>query len=207
MWQCFRAKCGVTGATQGYAFSKGDLTPKPRPTWEGTPHEVPPKVAEAIFNKWGLVDVPHWYWTTDYGGRIAMSVRTPDDVHRGWVLRSLTSTQSSKALTFLEEGVGLSWYKKPNAPTVLVEDIPSAARAAKHVSAVALLGTGVGDPRATEIAKQAQRPIIIALDQDATQKSFDLAKKYSLLWGEVKILPLKTDIKDMEEEELCQLLQ
>ena len=81
VWQCFRAKCGVTGATQGYAFSKSESVAKPKPTWEGETHEVPPKVAQLILDKWGLQDVPNWYWTTDYGGRVAMSVRTPNDTH------------------------------------------------------------------------------------------------------------------------------
>jgi hypothetical protein len=102
---------------------------------------------------------------------------------------------------------GLSWYKtQPTAPTVLVEDIPSAVRASKYVNAVALLGTGIGLSRAVEIAETTSRPIMVALDQDAVDLSFKWARKYSLLWGDVKVLPLKKDMKNMTEEELKELL-
>lgn len=137
-----------------------------------------------------------------------MSVRSPNDQHRGWVLRTLGNTERTKALTYIDEDEeGLSWYKTtPNAPTVVVEDIPSAIRASKHVNAVALLGTGIGLARAIEIASAAPRPIVVALDQDATALSFKWARKWSLLWGDVVVLPLTKDLKDMTEEDLECLL-
>ena len=137
-----------------------------------------------------------------------MSVRAPNDTHRGWVLRALGSTERTKALTYIEdEQEGLSWYKtSPHAPTVLVEDIPSSVRASKYMNAVALLGTGIGASRAMEILKYAAGTIYLALDQDATDQSFRWAKKWSLLWGDVKVLPLTRDLKNMNEEELKELL-
>ena len=95
-----------------------------------------------------------------------MSVRSPKDTHRGWVLRALdTLSGRPKVLNFMEpEQEGLSWYKTtPSAGTILVEDIPSAVRASKYVNAVALLGTGIGSSRAEEISTAAPRPIYIAL--------------------------------------------
>lgn len=208
LWQCFRAKCGIKGA-QGGTFTRQQTALVPRAKWEGVCHELPPKVAEVIYKKWGILNPPHWYWTTDYGGRVAMSVRSPNDQHRGWVLRALVSTQRTKALTFIDEGEeGLSWYKThPFAPIVVVEDIPSAVRASKHVNSVALLGTGIGMARAVEISDSSPRPIILALDNDATNLSFRWARKYSLLWEDVKVLPLKQDLKDMDEAELQLQLQ
>jgi DNA primase len=101
----------------------------------------------------------------------------------------------------------MSWYKtKPNVGTLLVEDVPSAARASKYLNTVALLGTGIGLSRAAEIAEHATRPVIVALDQDATGTSFKWARKYALLWGDVQVLPLKQDIKNMTEEQLQELL-
>jgi hypothetical protein len=133
-----------------------------------------------------------------------MSVRSPKDLPRGWILRDIRGNARVKALTYIDEGEeGLSWYKtSPHAPTVLVEDIPSSVRASQYMNAVALLGTGIGLPRALEIAEYASRPIIVALDQDATSLSFKWARKYSLLWGDVMVLPLKKDLKNMTEEEL-----
>ena len=87
-----------------------------------------------------------------------------------------------------------------------MEDIPSAVRASAHVNAVSLLGTGVGLGKAMEIAKYASRPIIVALDQDATSASFNIVKKYGLMWDTVIVLPLRKDIKDMNDKELKELL-
>jgi hypothetical protein len=208
VWQCFRAKCGAKGATHsvGFTTSKSKTQSLPK-TWDGVLFEVPPKVADAIYDKWLLRDVPNWYWTTEYGGRVAMSVRAANDTHRGWVLRALNTTSRTKALTYVEKGEGLSWYKTtPHSGTVIVEDIPSAVRASVYINAVALLGHGIGLDRAREIAEYAPRPIIVALDQDVTRKAFQLAQKYALLWDDVKVLPLEEDLKDMEETELCSLL-
>ena len=88
-----------------------------------------------------------------------------------------------------------------------MEDIPSAVRASCYTNSIALCGTGIGLTRAEEIAEYAPRPIIVALDQDATAEAFRIARKWALLWGDVKVLPLQKDIKNMEEEDICQLLK
>ena len=206
VWQCFRAKCNYKGALRDHTFCMEPRvhTPKRR-VWEGVTHELPDSVRAKIAEMWRIVDPPNWYWTTDYGGRVAMSIRSPRDIHRGWILRSLSSHKGgTKALTYVDEGEeGLSWYKTvPGAPTLVVEDIPSAIRASASVNAVALLGTGVGLTRAQEIAAYAPRPVIMALDQDATGLSFKWAKKYKILWDDVRVFPLSKDIKDMDEEEI-----
>jgi len=209
VWQCFRATCGVSGATNRVASSKSQqkrLTVQ-KPTWEGTTYELPTKVKDRVQTLWGITDPPHWYWTTDFGGRVAMSVRSPQDTHRGWVLRALTPART-KVLNYMNSNEeSLSWYKtSPYASTVLVEDIPSALRASKYVNSVALLGTGVGFSRATEIAENTSQTVIVALDQDAIDLSFKWAKKYKLMWGDVKVLPLKKDMKNMTEQDLRELL-
>ena len=133
-----------------------------------------------------------------------MSVRAPKYTQRGWVLRDIQGTARSKALTYLnEDETPLSWYKDHDKRgTLLVEDIPSAVRASKYCNAVALLGTGVGLDRATEIDVCAPRPIVVALDQDATDQAFAIINRWNLLWGNVKILPLKHDLKDLQEKDL-----
>lgn len=211
VWQCFRAKCNFKGATGGSglvrkAERKAD---KRRKVWEGTTHPVPEDVEGRIREMWHM-DVPDdWWWTTDYGGRVAMSIRSPRFTHRGWVLRAITPTEGAKALTYTNEGEqGISWYKtSPHRGTVVVEDIPSAVRASKFVNSVALLGTGIGMDRAIEIADHAPRPLYIAFDQDATALAFRWARRYALLWGDVHVLPLKHDIKDMEDNDIETLLE
>jgi len=207
VWNCFRDKCPVVGTTQPSVPITDKAVKKLRPTWDGPTTELPVEVRQWIKDKWGIENPEHWYYTGDFGGRIAMSIRSPKGTHRGWLLRSDGSIQP-KALTYMNEGEeGLSWYKtNPHAPTVLVEDIPSSVRASTYMNTVALLGTGVGLPRAVELAEFCTRPIYVALDQDALATAFKWARKYSLLWGDVKVLPLKQDLKDMKEADLCNLL-
>lgn len=210
VWVCHRATCPERGGT-----SKGSTNlikvasqaPKPRAKFDGVTEPLGEKHLERIQELWGITDPPHWYHAPERN-RVAMSIRSPKYVHRGWVLRDIWGRSQVKALTYIEEGEeALSWYKHndPSAPTVLVEDIPSAVRAGRYASSVALLGTKMGTDRAMEIAKNANG-IVIALDQDVTAKSFELAQQYALLWGDVTVLPLERDLKDMKEEELCELL-
>lgn len=211
-WQCFRAKCALTkGSEFGFPHNRpvqvAEQSIRMKSSFEGPTEPLRESDLKWIESKWGITDPPHWYYTPKYGGRIAMSIRTPKFQHAGWSLRALDPKAHTKALTFVGAGqIGMSWYKTvPQAPTVIVEDIPSAVRASKYVNSVALLGTGIGLSRAKEIADNTTGPIIVALDNDATDLSFKYAEKYKLLWGDVRVLPLKIDIKDMPEDAVRRL--
>lgn len=211
-WQCFRAKCDLGSGSNAQSHVAVQSTPlvKVRKKFEGQVTDLNEFYRDWIREQWGIEDPDHWWYTNEYGGRIAMSIRSPKFVHRGWVLRDITGNASTKALTYIDQDEeGLSWYKTtPYAATVVVEDIPSAVRASTcGVNAVALLGTGVGVDRAIEIAENARNGIIMALDNDAIDLSFRWAKKYTLLWGSVSVLPLSKDMKDMDQEELQGILQ
>lgn len=208
-WQCFRAKCDLgsgANAQVHYDHTKKPLV-KVRKKFEGKVTSLSDYEREWIVKNWGIAEPEHWYHTPEYGGRVAMSVRSPKFLHRGWVLRDIMGNATTKALTYIDDNEeGMSWYKTtPNAPTVIVEDIPSAVRASRWVNSCALLGTGIGLDRALEIAENSSS-VIVALDQDATELSFRWAHKYALLWGDVTVLPLQKDIKDMNEDELKELL-
>ena len=209
LWHCFRAKCGYAGASRSgeYATRPEYKRKETKPEFTGPTEPIGEKEAARIKELWGITDPPYWYWAPTVG-RLAMSIRSPKYTHRGWVLRDIWGRSDKKAITYLDEGEeGISWYReKLNAHTVVVEDIPSAMRASTHVNSVALCGTAIGPARAIEIATYATRPVILALDQDATAISFRYAEKYSLLWGDVIVLPLKKDIKNMTEEEVRGLL-
>ena len=213
VWNCFRASCNEKGTTNSDPTNlcvNKTLTPVPKQVrrFEGTTVPLSEQVLEKINKLWGITEPPYWYWTPDLGGRIAMSIRSPKYMHRGWVMRSINPNARQKALTYVDEGEeGISWYRNHlNAPTVVVEDMPSAVRAMRYVNAVALCGTGVSINRAKEISKYAVGTIYMALDQDATDQSFKIVNKWSLLWGDVKVLPLQKDMKDTSEDELCQIL-
>lgn len=207
-WQCFRAKCPMVSGTNAQIHIDRTKEPlvKKRRVFEGKVSDMREEDKAWVLENWGI-EPEHWYYTPEYGGRIAMSVRSPKFLHRGWVLRDISGRARTKALTYIDEGQeGLSWYKTtPNAPTLIVEDIPSALRASSYMNTCALLGTGIGLNRAIEIAENSSS-VIMALDNDAIDLSFRWAKKYSLLWGDVSVLPLKKDIKDMKENDIEILL-
>ena len=217
-YNCFRNSCRVSGS---YACSGATpLRPKMddplyvpptkrRKRFEGSTVPLTDFEKKYISEEWGIDEAPYWYHTSQFGGRIAMSVRAPKYTHRGWVLRDIYGSQKSKALTYIEDDeTPLSWYRN-NAlaqGTILVEDIPSAVGASAYCTSVALLGTGCGLDRASEIHEYAPRPIYIALDQDATDQSFIMKARWGLLWEDCRVLSLNRDLKNMSEKGLDTLL-
>lgn len=213
LYKCFRASCGMEGIHLEGGLRSIPKTPR-RPThkrWEGETTDIPPAVEQWIFEKWHMDVPPAWFWTADMGGRIAMSIRTPQDTHRGWVLRSaLDRPVRTKAYTYFDQPnvPKASWYRQRiEGPTILVEDIPSAVRVSQYYNACALLGTGVTPATAEEIAERRTGQVIIALDADATIEAIRLANKWRLLWGDVFVLVLQKDFKDKTEEEICATLK
>lgn len=212
LYQCFRNKCDVAGILGGTP-SKRSLEKKlkkEKRRWEGETSALPKPVLAIIKERWGIDDPRNWYFTRDFGGRIAFSIRTPKNTHRGYQLRQIAKeSRWPKALTYVNEGEpGLSWYRQfTTSPLVLVEDIPSAVRASKYVNAVALLGTNCTEQGAEEIRVHRTGPVYVALDNDATAQAFKLARRYGLLWGEVSVLPLTHDIKDSTEDMVQALLE
>jgi hypothetical protein len=73
------------------------------------------------------------------------------------------------------------------------------------VDSVALLGTGCNTEYATEIAAH-YKHVVWALDDDATAQALRLMRKHGLLFESSRVLVLQEDLKDMKEEELCELI-
>lgn len=206
LWYCFRNKCDESG--NGLAGCSTKPIKKRRAMFDGSVETLSEDHITRIRELWNMEPHEDWFWTPQKMGRVAMSIRSPKYRHRGWVLRDIYGKSAIKALTYLNDGEeGLSWYKThKDKGTVLVEDIPSAVRASQYVNAVALCGTGIGLTRAEEIGRYARLPIIVALDQDATLESLAIARRWSLLWDEVRVLPLHQDIKNMPERAIQELL-
>jgi DNA primase len=140
--------------------------------------------------------------------RIAFPMYGPLGERTGWVLRSFDNYVRPKALTFLQPNAQrlAYYYEHPDSDTVLlVEDMPSAVRAAPYINSIALLGTTLSDDAAFEIA-QTFRHVIVALDADAAAQGIALQRRLRLLFSQTDVLLLPCDLKDMQEEELLHLL-
>jgi hypothetical protein len=141
--------------------------------------------------------------------RVAYPIYGPMGVRRGWVLRAYYDCGPRwKALTRLDVAEPhLSWYRPDpsEARTLVVEDIPSAVRAARYwPQVVAMCGGGIGPDYVQEITAFA-RDIVWAFDPDATANAIRHHRRYSIFFDSSSVLPLVADIKDMTEEELQEL--
>ncbi len=139
--------------------------------------------------------------------RVAYPIFSPMGLRRGWVLRSYVPYERTKALTRMDVAEPhLSYYRPNNTPhVVVVEDIPSAVRAAKYADSVALCGSGCSTDYANEIAAH-YRHVVWALDEDATAQAIRLMRQHALLFETSRVLVLERDLKDETEERLCEII-
>lgn len=117
-----------------------------------------------------------------------------------------------KAKTYIREGMlAMAWYSPYKQDllaksVVLVEDVVSAMTIASiGFRAVALLGTNLSDNKIYSLRQDGADHCIIALDPDATDKSFDMARRANPV-VRTAILMMQADPKDTDPQELKTLL-
>lgn len=122
----------------------------------------------------------------------------PHGSTHGGQARSLEGVRP-KTLTFVEDGYKLgSWYVKDGASTVaLVEDQVSACKLGGLVTTVALMGCHLNDTLLLFLAKHTKH-LKIALDYDALDKALKMAERVAPYFHSVSVIPLTSDIKNME---------
>jgi hypothetical protein len=214
LWNCHRASClekGGAGSGKLVRTSEGPRKARVTP-YEGAleylSEDWQDYLAKRIgWDAWHLRE-GHPMFAPDEE-RVAFPIYSPMGVRRGWVLRSYQPFAKYKTLTRMDvEEPHLSYYRPNNTPhVVVVEDIPSAVRAARYADAVALCGGGCSPEYAMEIAEHYPN-VTWALDNDATSTAMRLCKQHSILFkGQSRVLVLERDLKDEKEERLCQMLK
>jgi len=223
LFKCFRANCGVQGMVAGRATnlvrtssdpSSGRLGGKERKAEVFTPNleHLSNTDMDCLWKRGGLSPAH-----LDRGGvmkqkgtgRAAFPIYGPVGRRRGYVLRSYSGALP-KSLTHMEEtGPHTSWYRKDTATrrseVLVVEDISSALRGSRYVDTIALNGSGGSPETIAEIAAYYRR-IRWALDADATTQALKLHKTYALNFERSSVLILEKDLKDMQENDLKELL-
>jgi len=212
-WRCFRNKCGVAGFTGDVrptaALRAREPTRKARP-YQGSLRDLTECERGFLRERVG--------WKAEHlrrsralyapdEGRFAFPILAASGRRRGFVLRSWTETP--KTLTRMDViEPHLSFYPGPAGAewVIVVEDIPSAVRAASYVHSVALLGTGCSSEYAAEIARFCPN-VIWCLDADATAQAVRLKRMHGLMFDESRQLVLRRDLKDMGEGDVAQLLR
>ena len=87
---------------------------------------------------------------------------------------------------------------------VLVEDCASACAVSSVITGVALLGTSLSEQYIPHLKKYNE--VLVALDRDATAKSFDIASKLCYTIPS-KVVMLDDDLKYYNEEKIKEILQ
>lgn len=212
LWNCFRASCDTIGAKWGTRVVRTRHTPR-----EQTIRPYTGELRYCTDEELAFLEETIG-WTEEHlpiarplyapkERRYAFPVFGPTGARRGYVLRSWQGNTKYKALTRMDVAEPhMSWYKRDSeSPVVVVEDIPSAVRAARYVNAVSLCGTGCGHDYLNELSAHTRR-VMWALDADATSLAIQLHRKGSLLFDESRVLVLTKDIKDMDEADVAVLL-
>lgn len=216
LWNCFKDSCREKGSQ----LTSGRLLPPNKKSSKLKPYSKP--------------FLPLDEWDYDYfrkrfdhepsdikvseDDRYLLPVYSPNQYIRGWVAREPWDNwcprkgtgQGPKAILYMHaNGPTQSWYTawSLSKKLVLVEDQMSACVVQQSgVSACALMGTQLDNDKVREIANERPEEVIIALDADATEQSFRLARKWGLAFTKTRVAILKRDLKDEFIEDIQEVL-
>jgi ribosomal protein L37AE/L43A len=216
VWNCYSTRCGFSGNAGGVRMNVVRTTPRQQKVtpFTGELRELSEQEKAFLNDKIGFGGRHLAASGVRYApgeDRFAFPIFAPTGARRGWVLRAYGCDDlRRKALTRLDrEEPHLSWY--PGARfsnnVLVVEDIPSAVRAAVHYPGwvVAMCGGGIGPDYVRELTAYAKN-IVWAFDQDATASALRHHRTYGLCFESSSVLPLEADLKDLDEPTLKEVL-
>ena len=206
LYYCFRASCGAAGGTSSRRMGGGNTSVPARKftPYDGELFELKDDWKDYLHHKVGFTD---WHinksrmlQTAD--GRVAYPILSPSGIKRGYVIRAYDGREP-KALTRMDMAAPhTSYYPCAGSTTfVLVEDIPSAVRASKYATSVALCGTGLTAEALHELAA-VTRDVVWALDADATGTAIANHMKNKLYFDSSSVLTLEADFKNLTDKEV-----
>lgn len=220
LWNCFRAAC----PEKGFEVTLGQLTPparkqsKLRP-WNRPLHTLTEQKRAFLLGRFDIL--ARWaerIRQTDFED-YALPINDPRGYERGYVIRQPWGDEIAnfpKALTRMHaEGPTMSWYKPTGFEVnrdhchkiVLVEDQMSAmVVASAGIKCAALLGTQLDNEKVREIAMERPEEVIIALDADATDQAFGLARKWGLAFRKTRVAVLEQDLKAERMGDIVEVL-
>lgn len=221
-YHCHRASCGFSGFVDNRrdpgSVRSAAAQEEPR-FYRGS---IEPLSGERLFyfqNRFGvsLNERPWVFENAD--GSFVMPIRNPYGATRGYGVRRGAWSHKDGAPTcplprvmpkFMsykhEEGPLLSWYVPDKnveslaGIAVLCEDQVSAMKCAtRGCVGVALMGTDMDHAKVREIQRYTHPyDVVIALDEDATEKAFRLARTWGAGLRNCRVAILDEDLKDSE---------
>lgn len=220
---CHRANCGLAGRSNTSAYeASGQAAQPPRlSTREVKLRPLERRERKLISEAWDMNEIEcrpgQWSWD-DNTDRLAMPVFGYNGLLRGLMLRSLTGEAPKVLAVKWEAGPFLSWYYANSAATrvlhrlLVVEDIPSAVKVSYIYTpfsrVCALNGTHISQEGLGElIGGGFSNNVVLALDEDASEKALVYSRELALHLGRVRVLLLHRDLKNMNEKEIRECLQ
>lgn len=227
-WNCYRASCGVKGYSDMLPTSdvaKVEKRPKDLSPYNG-PLEFLGEEDIAFFReRFGLSDYVSRYIRRSSNGymlpvfdsfgsiraytrRHSWSGSPESPMHGHWAAEGIFQQREGALQGWWTPNCPISYPENPSCrKLVLVEDTVSAMCAYEQgIHAVALLGTNMTYDKAREIALRGADEVIIALDKDATDVAFKMARKWGMSWKKTRVALLDRDLKDEDPHQLHYLL-
>lgn len=214
-YTCHRVTCGTRGYLGRAGFRQPVDVPKEQITYNGTLEGLTTSDKVYFLQRFGLELTNTSAVYRNDQGQYVFPVRGPSGNTRGHVVRRaawsgekggprcplpIYATPKSKSYRLNPHGAFSAWYRPallgPTAPVVVVEDQVSALCAAgAGFRSMALLGVHMSNEIARELQVEG-RPVILALDADATETSLNIAQKWGPALPQCRVLILTSDVKD-----------
>ena len=230
---CYRNSCDFRGYVDDNGVA--DFSPKAMGRASKKQYKVRPYRGELteptmddldfFYGRFGLEDhITSRFIRRNHNGEYLLRITDRFGSTNGWVVRqpvwkgkptapviSQRGSEYPKALTRMHveaEPISMAIVDgSPLKPMVLVEDQVSQWKAYQcGYNATALLGTGMNISISREISKINPSRVIVALDNDALATAFRIAHDYGLVWNSVRVAPLPADLKDLTDDEVCEIL-
>lgn len=228
LYNCYRAKCGI----KGFVGTSAPLEPatKTRDKYKIREYYHPVLPLEAVdedyfYQRFEIADTRYIFrsergeyilpildargYTRGYTVRQPIWAGSPSAPRRGD-----TRPHVPKARCFPHVQEPMQSFYRPATSTdrglqilVAVEDQISAIKVSQAgLEAVALCGTIVGADKIREWSALAPRTVLIALDEDATDVAFKIARKWGLAFDNMRVVMLDRDLKDELQEDILHIL-
>jgi hypothetical protein len=233
LFNCYRSSCD---SGRGFIPTAGHLVPAALPKereakpYLGTFEELTDVDRSYFVSRFDVQPQYQLGLGVNSDGYYVQAVLAPNGMHRGYAVRYGCWSGTPECRRGMRStGPKTSVFmNSPDAPTqswylpipyehslrvmganhvVLVEDCISAMKVAQAgYTGVALLGVGLDANKVREIAMQKPTEVMIALDADATDIAFKMARQWGLAFPKTRVIVLEHDLKDMSRGEVKELL-
>ena len=140
--------------------------------------------------------------------RLSLPIYSTNGKVVGHNFRSMQKGTNPKAYVTMygKDDPCMSYYHTDNR-CIIVEDQASAVRASMYCSAIALMGTHISVSKLRAIQSKKFSKVVLCLDRDAMAKATEISRKYSDYFGRFEVYCPEVDLKNMDEDRLCEVLQ